>query len=269
MKFSIITVNYNNGIGLHKTIESVAKQTFKDYEHIIIDGQSTDDSKEIILRNKDYFSYWCSEPDKGIYNAMNKGITHAYGDYFLFLNSGDVLHDDAVLRCLSKLNTDADIIVGLVKRMDNGEYQFKHSGSMVAQLIKHSISHQGTLIKKSLFDTRQYNESLSIVADWQFFLETILIDNRTFYRTDIIVADMDMSGISNNPNYSSRLLQERDIVLQNHFPPLVLQGLVDYSKVYYHPLYVHLTDIKEHHSFIFLVIRRCIQLIYFMLKVFR
>ena len=97
MKLSIITINYNNRDGLQKTIDSVVSQTYKNFEWIIIDGGSTDGSKELIEQYQDHCAYWCSEPDKGIYNAMNKGIEKAIGDYSLFLNSGDRLHDDTVI----------------------------------------------------------------------------------------------------------------------------------------------------------------------------
>ena len=91
---SIITVNYNNNIGLIKTLESVKKQTFLSYEHIIIDADSKDGSKETILKYEKettHLTYWCSEPDRGIYDGMNKGIDRANGKYLYFLNSGDIL----------------------------------------------------------------------------------------------------------------------------------------------------------------------------------
>jgi len=84
MKLSIITVNLNNAAGLQKTIESVITQTFTDYEYIIIDGGSTDGSVDVIKQHADKITYWVSEPDKGIYNAMNKGILQAKGEYCLF-----------------------------------------------------------------------------------------------------------------------------------------------------------------------------------------
>ena len=97
MKISIITINYNNAVGLEKTLQSVFNQTCADYEYIVIDGGSADDSKNIIVDKRDKFSYWCSEKDSGIYNAMNKGIRKAAGEYLLFLNSGDCFHDTTVL----------------------------------------------------------------------------------------------------------------------------------------------------------------------------
>ena len=93
MKCSIVTINRNNASGLEKTMQSVASQTFKDFEYIIIDGASTDASVDVIKAREADFAHikWMSEPDSGIYNAMNKGIRMATGDYVQFLNSGDCL----------------------------------------------------------------------------------------------------------------------------------------------------------------------------------
>ena len=88
-KVSVITISYNNAEGLRRTIESVVAQNYSDYEYIIIDGGSTDNSRQIIESYADHISYWVSEPDKGVYNAMNKGIAQATGEYLHFLNSGD------------------------------------------------------------------------------------------------------------------------------------------------------------------------------------
>ena len=94
MKLSIITVNYNNKAGLQKTIDSVVCQTWRDFEWIVIDGGSTDGSKELIEQYQQHFAYWCSEPDKGVYNAMNKGISKAKGEYLNFMNSGDCFYNE-------------------------------------------------------------------------------------------------------------------------------------------------------------------------------
>ena len=112
MKLSIITINYNNRDGLQKTIESVVSQSFKDFEWIVIDGGSNDGSRELIERYAESISYWVSEPDKGIYNAMNKGIKASNGDYLLFLNSGDSLCDEYVIADFQKLSFTEDIISG-------------------------------------------------------------------------------------------------------------------------------------------------------------
>lgn len=94
---SIITINYNNKNGVQKTIDSVLSQSFEDYEWIVIDGGSNDGSKELLEKYQEHFAYWCSEPDNGIYNAINKGLSHTTGDYIQFLNSGDWLYDSTAL----------------------------------------------------------------------------------------------------------------------------------------------------------------------------
>ena len=112
MKYSIITVNYNNKDGLKKTIESVIHQSYRDFEYIIIDGGSTDGSAELLKEYSDKITYWVSEPDKGIYNGMNKGIAKATGDYLNFMNSGDCFYADDVLQHVADYNYNADFIVG-------------------------------------------------------------------------------------------------------------------------------------------------------------
>ncbi|WP_373940767.1 glycosyltransferase [Polaribacter sejongensis] len=120
---TIITINYNNLLGLKKTMQSVFDQTYKDVEYVIIDGGSTDGSKEYILDNAEKLAYWVSEPDNGIYNAMNKGIAKATGEYLLFLNSGDFLCDNYVLSKFSLELKDADIYYGnLIKVRQNGSF---------------------------------------------------------------------------------------------------------------------------------------------------
>ena len=114
IKISIITINFNNCKGLVQTLDSVAQQTYNNYEHIIIDGASTDGSKSIIeqYKNKNpHVTYWVSEKDEGIYNAMNKGITHAQGQYLLFLNSGDYIEPNILEQAATSL-TGTDIIYG-------------------------------------------------------------------------------------------------------------------------------------------------------------
>ena len=103
MKLSVITINYNNRDGLRKTIESVVNQTCRDFEYIIIDGGSTDGSVDVIKQYADRIDYWVSEPDKGIYHAMNKGIAVAHGEYLNFMNSGDCFYESTVVENVLQL----------------------------------------------------------------------------------------------------------------------------------------------------------------------
>ena len=112
MKYSIITINYNNCDGLEKTIQSVINQSYQNFEFIIIDGGSTDSSVEVIKKYSNKIDYWISEPDKGIYHAMNKGIIQAHGEYLNFMNSGDLFYDNDVLKDISIKIDLKDIIIG-------------------------------------------------------------------------------------------------------------------------------------------------------------
>ena len=112
MTLSIITINFNNVAGLKRTVDSVLHQTADDFEYIIIDGASTDGSREFIESCSSKLAYWVSEKDNGVYHAMNKGIGHARGDYLLFLNSGDYLNDAEVLARVFNRPLQEDIIYG-------------------------------------------------------------------------------------------------------------------------------------------------------------
>ena len=111
-KISVITINYNNKEGLEKTIESVVNQSLQDFEYIVIDGNSTDGSQEILEKYTAKISHAVSEPDTGIYNAMNKGIKAATGEYILFLNSGDEFYATQSLEKAAEHLTGEDIIYG-------------------------------------------------------------------------------------------------------------------------------------------------------------
>ena len=154
-KVSIITVNLNNLEGLKKTINSVFIQTNNSYELIVIDGGSTDGSKEFIEANKHKIQYWVSEPDKGVYNAMNKGILAAKNEYLFFLNSGDLFFDDQVIEnCLPHFNDNCTCISGTISFYE-GEDEIstkKHPEKMTFSFANSRIiSHQATFIKREAF----------------------------------------------------------------------------------------------------------------------
>ena len=227
MKLSIITVNLNNKEGLKKTINSVISQTFSNFEWIVIDGGSTDGSKELLEQYADCFVFWVSEPDKGIYNAMNKGIVVARGEYLLFLNSGDLLVDDLTLdRCFSHDN-NADFVYGDVCLLDNNELKEKHFPDSLSLgfFYNQTLCHNSTFIKKSLFADRLYDENYKIVSDWEFFLIQY-INNKSFEHIDELVVCYDLSGLS---SVNEALMnQERDSVISKVFPDKMIQ---DYRKM--------------------------------------
>ena len=106
MKVSIITISYNNLEGLKKTYDSISRQTFCDYEWIVIDGGSVDGTKAVLKEHEHELSFWCSEPDKGVYNAQNKGTEHANGEYCIYMNSGDSFFADDTLEKIFEKHID-------------------------------------------------------------------------------------------------------------------------------------------------------------------
>ena len=229
MKLTIITINYNNANGLEKTIQSVVSQTFTDYEYIIIDGGSTDDSVAIIKKYEQHINFWVSEPDKGIYNAMNKGISHAHGEYCNFMNSGDVLYDMEVLNHVFSKKHIEDIITGKTIGNDENDIRFSTEGKITfLSLYRSTISHQASFIKTSLFRKHPYDEDLKIVADWDFWIKALIMDNCSYAFDNHIVAKIDLTGISITDNNGRET--ERDKVLRHNIPERIL---ADYKPLQY------------------------------------
>lgn len=228
MKYSVITINYNNQSGLHSTIESVINQNFYDYEYIVIDGDSTDGSVDVIKRYASKIDYWISEKDNGIYHAMNKGVAKAHGEYCVFLNSGDIFIDKGVLSKISRINTKEDIIVGNVKDKSGKSQLFMPPTEELSlyYLYSGTVPHQGSFIKTDLLRKIPYDEQLKIVSDWKFYVETLIMHNSSIRYIDEFVAEFDTSGIStSNPD---KTWSEKEKVLSDLFPPRVLS---DYKKM--------------------------------------
>lgn len=227
MSYSIITINYNNKDGLLHTIESVIEQTYKDYQFIIIDGGSTDGSIEIIKKYAKEIDYWVSEPDKGRYNAMNKGIKHAHGDYLNFMNSGDTFHSNTVLEDLEKIIDKEDIVTGGFFDKENRiPHIIKPQDVTLLTMLKKTFNHQATFFRKELFTTRLYDENYIIQSDFKFNLQCIINDNCSIKITEYIIADYDFNGISSNKEL---VFKERQKLLYELFPSRVNK---DYEKMY-------------------------------------
>ena len=209
--FSVITVCFNEASHIRETLDSIVGQTFTSFELIVVDGGSTDGTKDIISQYAGHISWWCSEPDRGTYHAMNKGVEHATGDYVIFMNGGDCFHDNNVLAAISR-HLSADVIEGVALRKDNSE-PLRHSDPDIAhKLLTDGISHQSAFIRRELLQKYPYDEQYKIVADWKFWLLTLLRDRRSFlFLDDVVVADTDMTGIT----YSgfAQNLKERSLVL--------------------------------------------------------
>lgn len=225
MLLSIITINYNNCEGLKKTIASVVNQTFRDFEWIVIDGGSTDGSKELIKQYADYFAYWVSEPDKGIYSAMNKGIRAAKGDYLFFLNSGDWLKDKDSLRFATSGPLKEDVICfPLVLDYGNRMEESRLSQKVTLYtFIYGALYHSGSsFIRRTLFDKYGlYDEDLRIVSDWKFFLQAIGLGDATVRIEKDCLSVFDMNGVCTVQMEANQ--KERQKVLQELLPARLLE----------------------------------------------
>lgn len=254
MKLSIITINYNNAEGLRQTLASVASQTYRDIEHIIVDGGSTDDSVPIIksyeesiithrVNNKTQYPQitWVSERDGGIYAAMNKGIMRATGDYIQILNSGDILAapdvTEQMMAALSTLNIQHStengspaILYGNMIKKDyttgkiigkSGEVEYS-----LRQYFSSTMNHDCCYIRRDIYEKYGlYDENLKIVSDWKWFLQAIGLGHVKPIYVDIDVTIFDAGGISES-NLTLRN-EERRKVLEELLPPAIL---ADYDK---------------------------------------
>jgi len=220
VKISIITINYNNLLGLKRTVESVISQTWKEFEYIIIDGGSTDGSAAYIESNYDKIDYWVSESDNGIYNALNKGIKKATGDYLLFLNSGDHFYSDEVLANNMHHLVNHDIIAFDIHLLGQGyDSIHKHPDELLFSfLFEGTFAHQSVIIKRNLFNTiGLYDENLKIVADWKFFIHAVAL-GYTYKSVHEILSVFYFDGISATAEGTFSRKREREIVLREEFP---------------------------------------------------
>ena len=203
-------------------MQSVLEQTYSKIEYIIIDGGSTDGSKEYIESKDKNLAYWVSEPDKGIYHAMNKGIDQATGDYVLFLNSGDRLVGAEIVDVISKNFGDCDILFGNLIKVSINQKQLIDKGPQSSNLTLNNffvgtLNHPSTFIKRDLFKKYgKYDESLKIVSDWKFFLIAIGLNDSVVKYLDTEISYFDMTGLSNS-NLKARK-DERDLVLKSLLP---------------------------------------------------
>lgn len=242
MKVSIITINYNNAEGLRRTLHSIASQTNKDYELIVVDGGSSDNSKEIIEESLSEFpaNSWVSEKDNGIYNAMNKGVRMSKGDYCLFMNSGDCFFADTSLEdSIPYLNDTTEIVSGAVKTDKFSKDAPKAEDLSLSFFIKDSMNHQSTYIKRELLLKFQYNESRRIVGDSEFFFQTLILHNATYKQIPVCVSYCEAAGESGD---LSRSMQERFKAIKDLLPVRMASD-VDFIAKYHNPIIISIGNL--------------------------
>lgn len=207
LKLSIITINRNNAAGLRKTMESVFAQTYKEFEYIVVDGASDDDSVNVIkelesegVRELGTFK-WISEPDTGIYNAMNKGIRMSLGEYTLMLNSGDYLVDEHVVeRIMPELHTEEIIQGNVIEDYPDRTIRFRGYGKSDISFIDvmdANFPHQAMFIRlDTMSKYGYYDDSYKKGADTYFFITALGLGNATYRYVDIDITNFDVNGIS-------------------------------------------------------------------------
>ncbi|MFC1680187.1 glycosyltransferase family 2 protein [Pseudomonadota bacterium] len=238
-KLSIITLTLNSEKFLEQTITSIENQTYKNIEHIIIDGGSTDDTLHIIEKHKKNSNLWSSEPDNGIADAMNKGLGMATGDYILFLHSDDYLIDPRALERVSRyLNDDIDIYMFQVVLEDQGGQRLSCNKSLGWWTnFKISSCHQGHICSINLFrNIGRFNTRYKIVMDYDFILRAYRAQIKSC-AINIPVSVMRLSGISSKndwQNLKARFLEERHVHFE-HCPSVSMWLLYKIYWMFYLP----------------------------------
>ena len=239
LKISVVTVCYNAVSVLERTIKSVIAQSFPNIEYIIIDGGSTDGTIDVIKKYEDKISFWISEPDGGIYDAMNKGIKNANGDWIIFMNAGDLFYERDTLSKMSvHLNDAIDILRGNIIRVYD-RFKVKSCGVVVQNpgimdMIHNTFHHQACLIRKALFEQYGlYDTEYRLCADWKFFFDCVVLHHVKSCYVDITVASFRMDGASSVN--TKKCAEEHSMYLQRVYGEelsSLLEELALYRKYY-------------------------------------
>lgn len=186
-KISVVTVTYNSAATLEETILSVLNQTYPNIEYIIIDGGSTDGTIDIIKKYADRLAYWVSEPDKGIYDAMNKGIDASTGDYINFMNADDTFYDDNVLKNVFSRDYNEDVVYGkTLKILPNSNIIMENRP--VSFLSQNMVfGHQASFVKTELIKKIKFDLKYKSAADYNFF-HAVMMNNGSFREVPFIVS---------------------------------------------------------------------------------
>lgn len=222
-RISIITICFNDRVGLERTFASVQEQTFRGFDHIVVDGGSTDGSAEVVRSHAARLFRWVSEADGGIYDAQNKGWRMAVTPYVLFLNAGDRFAGPDVLeRAVAMLPEDADIAYGDAALAKEGVVYAakKHPPSITTPwLLTEVVAHQSQIIRRSLLERYNgYDTAWPIVADYAFFARAFWEGGCRIRKLDLVVGVFDTGGISSDPRRKTQVAAERRAVQRRYAP---------------------------------------------------
>ena len=213
MKISIITVCYNSAATIEKTIQSVAAQSYKNIEYIVVDGNSKDATVAIIKKHEDIITQWVSEPDKGLYDAMNKGIEMATGDLIGILSSDDTFYNNTVLEEVAKFHNSNNIaasVGNIVQHKENGKIVRRYSAqNWLPEKLKIGFMppHPSIFFKKELFQQfGNYNLGFKIGADYELITRFFLKNNISWAYSGITTTAMLVGGLSSSGTSSYKLI---------------------------------------------------------------
>jgi|ERR1017187_827264 glycosyltransferase involved in cell wall biosynthesis len=233
-KISIITICYGAAHLIRKTIESVAEQTYESIEYIIVDGDSPDNTREIVRSYGSKIHKFICEPDRGLYDAMNKGIRNSTGDLIIFLNAGDYYISSRVIEYLiNKLNYEkADVFFGRYIWEDPGTkdiFLSNHDFTLFDWDLKYSnFPHPATLYKKEvLVKLGLFDENYQIMADYEWNVRALVKHRIPFQYLDIITVKFTADGISNNPENKKIIEMETDRISSQFYTPKWIFDFMD------------------------------------------
>jgi putative colanic acid biosynthesis glycosyltransferase len=225
---SVITVTYNAEKTLESTILSVINQTYSNIEFIIIDGLSTDGTMEYISKNQDNISYWISEPDRGIYDAMNKGIEKSKGDWLIFLGADDVFFDKSVIENLVKASKSRDregrMMLAVFGNTLYSDGKYFRSFIGVRTLIRNTVQHQAVIYHRSLFDGFRYDPSLRICSDYELNLLLYTKKIQLQY-IDHTISICSCGGLSTTFGNQGQAIDEYRIIRERHIHPILNKAI--------------------------------------------
>jgi len=234
-KISVITICRNEINGIQRTIDSVLNQTFRNFEYLVIDGNSSDGTKELVQKHADKLAYFVSEVDSGIYNAMNKALKKAKGEYVIFINGGDSLAtDDVFEKIFNNPDNSADIIYGDMWIEQDGKIILGLSPEKVTlgHLFYSTLWHPVSFIKLILFKKFGfYDETLKIVADYDFFLNVIGKNKVSSQKVHLPISRFNTKGVGSDPMNKDKIESERKISQKKYFSEETLSLGKEYEEL--------------------------------------